>query len=73
MKSLWLVARSSVRNATYEGSEYRLGWWDHENQSWRLNDNFAASLLTLLEGLKWGNPGAGDIPDLEIVTRGSTT
>src|SRR5271166_2632292 len=69
MKSLWLV--SDRPNATYEGLEYRLGWWDEESQSWRLNDTFAEDLLALLKSLGWGNPDVGDVPNLKIETRGS--
>jgi hypothetical protein len=68
VKSLWLV--SDQPNATYEGSEYRLGWWDEERQVWELNSAAAASLIVLLKSLKWGDPDAGDVPDLKIETRG---
>jgi hypothetical protein len=69
MKSLWIMARDGTPNATYEGGEYRLGWWDDEAHKWQLNDDLAVHLLALLEGLKWGNPGKGEIPNLEIITR----
>lgn len=69
MKTLWVVNRDGVPNATYEGAEYRLGWWDDESQSWRLNDDFAFHLLALARSLQWGSPDTGNIPNLEIVTR----
>lgn len=61
MKSLWLMGKN--------GLEYRLGWWDDIDKAWKLNDIFAVDLLALLDGLKWGNPKEGDIPDIEIITK----
>jgi hypothetical protein len=68
--SLWIVNTEGVPDAkTYEGDEYRLGWWDSESQSWRLNDEFAMQLLNILRTRNWGMPDIGIIPTLKIETR----
>ena len=69
IKSLWLVSNAGIPNKTYEGSKYRLGWFNEETKEWQGNDQPAVDLLALLKALGWGDPDNGDVPDLEIHAR----